>query len=159
MNLSTINASRRNTLVVGIGSPHGDDQVGWRVVETLLAMNNLPMRIVVQRAQPTDLLTLFQRMPAANYIVVDALCSADAPGTVRELDVDACVNGLRFCSTHGVDLAAALRLAQQLEIIPRQLRAIGVVGADFSRGAALSPAVLAAVSAVVKRIMTQCGEG
>jgi len=157
--ISANKTSLQNTVVVGVGSAHGDDQVGWRVVETLLALSMLPSHIVVQRAEPTELLTLFQRMPAVNFIVVDALCSGDVLGSVRELSIDACVSESRFCSTHGVDLAAALRLAQQLEIIPRQLRVIGVVGADFSRGAALSPAVLAAVPAVIDLIMTQCGEG
>ena len=143
----------RHIAVVGIGSPHGDDQVGWCVVEELLTMKTLPTHIVVQRAEPTELLTLFQRMPAANFVVVDALWRSDAPGSVHELTPDACLSGAKFCSTHGVDLAAALRLAQQLEIIPPQLRVIGITGANFSRGAALSPAVLAAVPAVVERIV------
>jgi hydrogenase maturation protease len=43
------------TLIVGIGSPHGDDQIGWRIAEALMAEHRVGWIIRTARS-PTDLL-------------------------------------------------------------------------------------------------------
>jgi len=56
-------------------------------------------------------------------------------------------------STHGIGVAGVLRLARALDRAPRRVVVVGIEGEDFGRGTGLSPAVVAAVPAAVRRIV------
>jgi hydrogenase maturation protease len=102
--------------VVGVGSPHGDDQVGWRLVEGLAGSAG-PGVEAVAVAEPLGLLDHLDDCSA--LIVVDACRAGRAPGSVAvltwpedrpEFEVSA--------STHGLGLAMALELGAVLGCLP-----------------------------------------
>ena len=128
---------RRGVRVVGVGSPHGDDRVGWRLVEDL-AESAGPGVEAVAVAQPLDLLDHLDGCSA--LIVVDACRAGRAPGIGGGLDLaggPARVRG--FGSTHGLDLAMALEMADVLGRLPPSVLLFAVEAGACGPVADLSP--------------------
>lgn len=101
-----------NACVVGIGSPHGGDAVGWRAVESLASLVPEGVRVVVL-SEPTRLLPLLNEHQ--RVWVVDACRSEQAVGSITRfvwpddrIDRTWCVSG------HGIGLAEVLELAENL---------------------------------------------
>ena len=142
-------------LVVGVGSgDRQDDGVGPQVAAALAARGHAAVAFA---GEGTGLLDLWAAHPRC--IVVDALSadagSAAAPGDIRvfaELDGPALAAARFVHSTHRIGVPEAVRLARALDRLPKRLVVIGVVGAEFGYGAALSPPVRAAVARLVDRL-------
>jgi hydrogenase maturation protease len=105
----------------------------------------------------TALLAAWAGVDAA--IVVDAVCSGAPAGTVHEID------GLHESplpppghSTHGIGVAAAVALGRALGGLPPVLSILGIEGADFRLGAAVSPLVARAAADVAARIRDAVGQ-
>ena len=67
-----MNSSSRDNwraVVAGFGSPHGDDQAGWRVAAMLSQRPDLPARVIVVH-EPTQILAALRG--SQRLIVVDA---------------------------------------------------------------------------------------
>lgn len=110
--------------ILALGSPHGDDQVAWRVVDNLARDSSSTYRAL---STPTPWDILEHLSPERRVIVLDACCSGAEPGTVFR------VTGAHFeqlrgdrMSTHGGDLAAILRLAGALGRLPQVLVILAV---------------------------------
>jgi hydrogenase maturation protease len=88
-------------------------------------------------------------------IVVDAVASGAAPGTVHcfNLNRESLPGDLSFCSSHAFGLAALLNLARALDRLPPQAWVFGVEAHDFTPGQAVSETVLLGVTACVKAIV------
>jgi hydrogenase maturation protease len=147
-------------VVAGFGSPdRHDDGVGPVVaaraaVECSLASDVGPL------GDPLDLLGLWNG--AALTVVVDAVSSGAAPGTVRvfELTLDdrgaddaGSEGGVGVTSTHGLGLAAVWRLARAVGQAPQRVVVVGVEGERFDFGPGLSPAVQAAIPDATRRVV------
>ncbi|MGM0577657.1 MAG: hydrogenase maturation protease [Myxococcota bacterium] len=140
-------------IVVGLGHRHrGDDGVGPAVVDALEGCVGPDVLLVRHAGDPTSLPELWA---GRDVVVVDAVVSGAPPGTVRRLDLlrERVPPGARGTSTHGLGLADAVELSRTLDLLPRSLVLYGVEGADFGRGAAMTPAVAAAVPEVVARVL------
>jgi hydrogenase maturation protease len=140
------------SLIVGIGSPHGDDQVGWIVAERLHP--RLPAGIAVQKIRGG--LELVECLGGhAEAILIDATAPAGRPGTIRafpwpcsELELHAPF------STHDLGLVAALRLAEALGKLPSNLRVYAIEARDTSPGAYLSAEVGQQLESVVETVLS-----
>ena len=141
-----------STLVAGIGSPFGDDRVGWEVVAALEAA--LP--------QPDAIRTLTLDRPGAalvnalhgvhHAIIVDAAQDAHAtPGTLRWLEATA-IEASSSASSHGFGLAEALALARALDAAPARIEVLAIC-AQSCEGEALSESVRAAVPRAVEEVL------
>jgi hydrogenase maturation protease len=131
--------------VIGIGRlERGDDAVG-RIVARNIRRDGLEGVWVTECAgEFSALMDLWDGADAA--VVVDALQSGAAPGTLFRIDA------LRerlpvpaSASTHGFGLAEAVEIGRTLGRLPPVLIVHGVEGARFGPGESLSPAVAAAV--------------
>jgi hydrogenase maturation protease len=127
------------TLIAGLGSPHGDDRLGWCVVAELLP--RLPVGVTARKVGGgLELLECLEGRDSV--IVIDASAPAGRPGTIRAFDwPDGDLEAPAFLSSHGVGLAEALRLAEALGRLPRRLRIVAVEASDLAPGAPLSDAV------------------
>lgn len=139
-----------SVLLIGIGSAHGDDHVGWSVAEAVARRAADRARVRTARA-PADLLDWLEGVDRLH------LCDAwltDGPGgqLAQWRFPDAAIESARFGSTHSLSLPAALRLASELGTLPRQVTVWGVSIEQAEPGAALSPRVAAAVPRVADRI-------
>lgn len=142
----------RRALLVGIGSPHGDDRVGWVVAGRVAEL--VAGSLVVRCARtPAELLDWLEGIDTLD--VCDAMSGGAAVGSISWWRWPAAeIEHAPFRGSHDLSLAAVLALAERLGRLPPQVRIWGV--AVEPRGAldALSPGVSAAVPAVVDRI---CG--
>jgi hydrogenase maturation protease len=82
------NSTARNCWVIGVGSPHGDDRVGWEVVDRLAKQklratpDNSPLRLQ-KAAVPHDILDWIS--PGACVHIVDAI--SDSQPAVRRFQI------------------------------------------------------------------------
>jgi len=141
---------RRQSLFVGLGSSHGDDQIGWRVAEQL--ESRVGPKIAVHRAAtPGDLLNW---LDCVSWLGLCDACLADAPpGTVLEWEwPTAMIERVRFAGSHDLTLPAVLEIAAQLGRLPPAVTIWGVVIPGATLGESLSPMLTAAVPGLVERI-------
>ncbi len=164
-------AARTNTLcmtmgirihIVGLGSPHGDDRLGWVAVGAL-------RRSAVLTALPEQTLTiekcdqpgtgLLQGLEGSNMlIVIDAVAAGTTAGTLHRLSRDRVGSATGALSSHGFGLAAVLELGRVIGCLPPQVVVFGLEIADTT-GEVLSPPVMAAVpdliAAVEREVLEQ----
>ena len=91
---------------------------------------------------------------AAHVTVIDAAASGAPPGTLHRFDANMSAlpaHTLRS-STHAFGVPDAIELARALGTLPPRLEVYAVEGEDFSTGRSLSPAVEAAVDALVRAL-------
>lgn len=149
--------------VLGVGSPAGDDRVGWLAVEALAQsplLGCLPSGIQVSTAildRPgAALLDRLQRARAA--VIVDALAGDGPPGSVERLDLDELAIDSGIISAHAFGVASALALGRTLALLPEHLVILGVHVAHIDPGLTPSRAIESAVPALVRRIVEEvCG--
>lgn len=136
------------TLVIGVGNTfRGDDAAGLEVVR---ALRGVP--VVECEGEPVSLLDAWRGHD--HVLVVDAMQSGAPAGTVRRLAVgdEPLPAELARPSTHLLGVGEAVELARALGRLPRELVVYAIEGERFDAGAALTPAVAAAVATVVERI-------
>src|SRR5690606_31097195 len=104
------------TLVVGLGSPHGDDQAGWLVADRLQP-SATPGARFMKLAKPIELCS--HLADCARLILVDAARSGNSYPQVRRLCwPDRSVVWEQCSSSHGVNVGYALQLAERLQSLP-----------------------------------------
>jgi hydrogenase maturation protease len=139
------------TLIVGLGSPHGDDQLGWVAIDRLRP--RLPAGIIARKVHNgIELLECVEGQDTA--IVIDAVAPAGQPGTIRSFrwpcpELAACVP----LSTHGLGLVEAFHLAEALGRLPRRLNIHTIEAKDSSPGAPLSPEIVLRLDTVVDSVL------
>lgn len=128
-------------VVIGVGSPHGDDRAGWEVIEGLQA-ESLPWVELLKAAVPHDILDWLQ--PVGRLRIVDACQSSEGLGCYRvvadeqgalqifgmeseqkmpqEMLVAGTALQLRSGSTHQLDLWSVLQLAGALRCLPPDIQ-------------------------------------
>jgi hydrogenase maturation protease len=156
------------TLVIGVGNPdRGDDAVGLHVARRLAGLG-LP-GVAVEEAGGDTLALLERWAGAARVVLVDAAAplarlGAAAPlarpGRIHRLEPLAgpLPRDLALGSTHAFGLAEAVELARALGRLPRRMTIYAIEAASFAPGAALSPAVAAAVDELAGRIAADISE-
>ncbi len=149
----------QRSLVVGLGSHHGDDQVGWRVAERLAELGDVDCQVKLGRT-PSELLTWLHEGVCDRLVLCDACNGAGAPGSVHRWRWPSDVLALETCrSSHDLSLVEVLALAARLNRLPKYVWIWGVeLAAVAPACAGLSPAVAAAAAVAVERIHAQLSE-
>ena len=145
-----------DTLVIGLGNEfRGDDGVG-RVVARRLREAAMP-GVTVREESGEGAALMDAWKDAAAVILVDAVQSGAAPGTIHRLDATRTPVPSRFFhySTHAFSVAEAVELARALGQLPPRLILYGIEGRDFTAGERLSREVAAAVDELLPRIMQE----
>jgi hydrogenase maturation protease len=142
-------------IVAGFGSPHGDDQVGWRVAMLLQCRRELPLRAIMVR-EATELAEELEA-GCRKLVVVDGCRSGNDVGTVTRLRwPDMRIADRHAHSTHGAGVCSALQLAERLGRLPPDVQVIGIEVGDCRPGAAMSyrveEAMLAAEAMIVDEV-------
>lgn len=122
--------------IIGIGSPFGDDQLGWHVADAL-KHSCYPDHLAPQ--QLTCIKTdrpgagLVELMKGADLVIlIDAMESGVSPGTVRRFEGREIEDVTAPLSSHGFGVASALALAQVLDDIPARVILYGIEGHELS---------------------------
>jgi hydrogenase maturation protease len=145
------------TLVIGLGNPLlRDDSVGLRVAAELTTrLANRP-EVEVGEDYRGGLRLMERMIGFGRAIVIDAICSGAAPGTIHRLSPDA-VPTQHSASTHDLNLPTALALGRQAgALLPasEDILLIGIEAVDVTTfGETLSPEVEAAVPLAVQAVL------
>jgi hydrogenase maturation protease len=140
--------------VIGVGNAYrGDDAAGLVVARRLRERG---VATLEQEGEPVGLIEAFAGRSAV--VLVDAVHSGAAPGTVHRIDaaagpLPATLRG--STSTHAVGLGETLELARALGRLPPRALVYGVEGARFETGAGLSDEVEAAIAPLVDAIAAE----
>jgi hydrogenase maturation protease len=134
------------TVVIGIGNAgRGDDGAGLLAARRLDGLEH--------EGDAVALLDVWRDADVA--VVIDAVSSGAAPGTVHRFDASRTpvpASLRRASSTHTLGLAEAIELGRVLDRLPARVIVYGIEGERFEAGAALTPAVAAAVEAVAAAV-------
>jgi hydrogenase maturation protease len=133
-------------VLIGIGNAYReDDGAGLAVIERLRGTLPDGIEIVPCEDEPTRLIDAWNG--ASGAVVVDAVSSGAAPGTLHRYDAsEAAVPSRVFrSSTHAFGVGEAIELARALGKLPPRIVVHGIEGAEFGGGESLSPPVDAAV--------------
>ncbi len=152
--MSTGNALRSAVMVVGIGSHHGDDAVGWRVIAILRDMletseSSGRYELLTVRS-PIELMGALERAEVLH--VVDA-CRGTEPGRIhRWLWPSPELDESRVLGTHDWNLVRALALGAELAWMPGRIVVWGIEASAFEPMSETSGAVESSIRQVAIRI-------
>lgn len=154
MSAPASDASPRHTLLAGLGSPHGDDEVGWVITDRLAkrilgqklrsspTLRRLPplaaelrdgQRWSIQKlAVPAGMLDLLEPTTETDRVtdlfLIDACLAEQPPGTVlRWVWPNRHWETRRSSSTHELSLPWALQMAEHLGRLPPRVSVLGIV--------------------------------
>ena len=119
--------------VIGIGSPHGADQLGWQVIDRLRQHPVIqaldPGMRVLHRCDRPGLSLLEYLRGTDTAILIDAVAGGTAGRLVR-LNRDQLMVSPTAFSSHTAGVAEALALGETLRLLPAQLVLHGMETGD-----------------------------
>lgn len=145
--------------MVGLGSPFGDDQVGWWVARVLddtvkgSADAERVQALCLDRPGPALLDAI---AGSAEAILVDGVADGSPPGTVHRAAAEEVMAFPRAASSHGLGPGHALLLGRALGILPPRLTVYLVsIDPDQARHSeiGLTSSVAAAVVPLAQEIL------
>lgn len=142
--------------ILALGSPHGDDRVGWVAAEKL-AEDPRFVRLIHALNTPWDVVEHLD--DARRAIVIDACQGLARPGNVT------CVEGPELASqrwgrhsTHGGSLPEAVALARNLKQNVGEIVVVAVEVEEAAAGGELSEPARRAVDEVVRKVTALLSE-
>lgn len=141
-------------VVIGVGNEYRrDDGVGLAVAERLRGRVPAGVRVIDCEQEPSRLIDAWHGADAA--VVVDAVASGAAPGTLHRFD--ACAGPVPDrvfrSSTHAFGVSEAIELARVLGKLPGHVVVYGVEGGEFGAGEGLTASVEAAVEPAATAVL------
>ena len=141
-------------LIIGIGNEYrGDDAAGLIVARRLKERLTDSVKVIEQSGDGAALMEAWRG--AETVIIIDAVMSGAAPGTIHRFDLNAQPlpkSGFR-CSTHAFGVAEAIELAGALGNFPQRLVVYGIEGKNFAAGMGLSAEVEKATGEAVRQAL------
>jgi hydrogenase maturation protease len=147
-------------VVIGVGNEfRHDDGAGLAVAARLGGRVPTGVAVVSCEQESSRLLEAFDGVEGA--VVVDAIASGAAPGTLHRFDVGERPLPVRVfrSSTHAFGVGETIELARALGSLPQRLLVYGIEGSDFGAGRGLSTPVQAAVESAVRAVLDDLEEG
>jgi len=153
--------SGRRVLVIGLGNRlRRDDAAGLELARAL--RDRAGEAGIAVREHEGETLGLLEEWEGAEAVVlVDAVSSGAAPGTLRRMDgsVEPIPTHFRSSSsTHAVGLSDAIELARALGRLPARVVVFGIEGRYFDAGCGLSEDVRAAIAPLAERVLGEAHE-
>ena len=128
------------TTLFGLGSAHGDDQVGWLIVDAIAAeAETLTAPVTVRHLKsPIDLV---HDLEGCDRVVICDACRTESPlGTLHRWEWPTSeIAATRAAGSHDFSLPDTFNLAAQLGRLPQAVVVWGIDGVNFSGGAEMSP--------------------
>ena len=145
--------------ILGIGSPSGDDQAGWLVVDALLAGGMQAGEVLVIEKLDRPGAGLIGLLGGADRVIlVDAMQSHGRPGRLARFDEEDWPRYGHGLSSHGFGVLAALTLARELDGLPSRLELYGIEIAAAHPGAAPGSEIRAAARQLAAIIAASLGD-
>ena len=141
--------------IIGVGSPFGDDRLGWIVAEQLKALpiclsKKGKIDISILDRPGTALISQWKDVDAV--ILIDAIRSGASPGTLHILSADDIDENTQLTSSHGFGVASTMALARTLDELPQYFYLCGIEIDPTNLGEDLGLSVRVAINPLVDRI-------
>lgn len=141
--------------VIGVGSPHGDDQIGWLIADALVERQSAHVT-VRKAASPSEVLNWIDDVRWLG--LCDGCRGAGAAGewycwTWPDLQIEQ----HHFGGTHGMTLAEVLKLAVTLGRAPATIKIWGIEIGDCQPGAATTEKIRECIPQIVDSILHEIG--
>ena len=136
--------------ILGIGSPCGDDQAGWLVVDALA--NRLPEGVQTTRLDRPGSALIAQLEIADHVILVDAMQGGGKRGEIRCFNNDEWASYRNGLSSHGMGVFDALMLARELGCLPGRFELYGIEIGSTLPGQAPCKAIISAARQLADKI-------
>lgn len=151
--------------VLGLGSPFGDDRLGWIAVENLMVSDGfraLPDGLVSAQICDPVANNLLDAMRGANLaILIDAAQSGAAPGTIRRFEAQQIEDRTEPYSSHGFGLSATMALGRALNDLPGKVIILLVeipADAEFGPAETVSAPVAMAIPDLTAAVLNEIAE-
>ncbi|MBA4189870.1 MAG: peptidase M52 [Planctomycetaceae bacterium] len=147
------NVIGRLVWIVGLGSDHGDDRVGWEVAVRLQETAERDFKVTIS----ADPLCITESPTGCDLLlVIDACRGAGSPGSIHRFEwPDPKFTAIPDVSSHGISLSMALELAATLGRLPPSVVVLAIEGEAYEPGMGLSPSVEAKIPALVECVLTE----
>jgi hydrogenase maturation protease len=114
--------------IIGIGSPFGADQLGWKAIDHLQNRALGDCELIKLDRPGMQLLNYFQN--AQHVILIDAVYAQSEAGRVLRVAAEELADQNGISSSHGFGVAEAVALADRLGTLPVTLSLIGILTGD-----------------------------
>lgn len=142
------------TLIVGLGSAHGDDRFGWQVAARLSEAPQAPGIVIRQARSPAELLDWLEGIE--RLIVCDACENLGTPGRLHRWRWPAAeLTRIRSSHSHDLALAAVLALAETLDCLPSAVEVLAAEGRTFGPAAPMSSEIESAASQAAEQLRAE----
>lgn len=142
--------------VVGMGNRLcGDDAIGPLVLDALRGLDDARLELIEGGVDALALLDIMAEKP--QVIVVDATRMGLSPGALRVFQRDQCdlIVEQDHLSLHSLGLAEVLQLGEQFEMLPKNLKFVGIQPLSVEVDAPVSDVVTNAIPAAVDLILDE----
>lgn len=149
------------TVIIGMGNPQlSDDGVGIAVAHAVAERLQPCMNLTVTELHTGGIRLMEAMAGFKRAVVVDAMLSGAAPGTVQRFDPQSFVTTKNTFSSHDTDFATAYELGRMAGVLlPEQVSFWGIEAREFDLfGERFTAEVAAAVSVAVDRIVAEITE-
>ena len=153
-------AGREEVVVIGVGNLYrSDDGLGPLVVRNLRAMMPGGARFIEHSGEGAGLMQACSG--AGRVIIVDAVSSGTAPGTIHRIDCSRkqIPAGISFRSSHAFGVAEGIATAEVLGQLPPEIILFGIEASSYKSGTAVSTPVQTAIphlsAIIVEEILRQ----
>jgi hydrogenase maturation protease len=145
-----------SVIVIGVGSPHGDDQFGWAVVDQLSEITNIPTKKI---SNPVDF--VLELDAHKRVILVDAAKGLPQHVPFQKLDYANAshrqiIGALPSNTTHDLGLSSAIRMAESLGKLTDHIILWIGNASEFQSMSEITPATMHAAKACAAAIDSDC---
>lgn len=145
-----------DTIIVGVGNPYrGDDKAGWEVIDRLEKKVHETIHLAKKGGDFCDLLEIFSAYK--NVYLIDA-CQGKNLGD-RYIRIDAKQSKIPLdanqASTHGLGVAQAIALAENLKILPEKLIIYALPGKRYSISDNISSHMDKMIDEVIEQLLKE----
>ncbi len=138
------------TRVIGVGSPHADDQVAWRCVE-ILQQTRCGIADVIKIADPIRLLD--HLAGCTRLFIIDSCVTGASVGSIVKFRwPEERLDRATANSTHAFSVGQVLDLAEALQILPPSVVVFGIEIEPRCATFQLNPAIQSLLPEIVERI-------
>ena len=142
--------------VIGVGSRlRGDDAIGPLLIDALSDQTHSQIELVDAGSDALGIIEYFQGRD--HVIVVDGCQMGRDAGCIEEIDptqIDLVIKDDPV-SLHGLGLAEAIKMAESLQMLPEDLKIIGIEPESIQFNSSLSVPVQRALKKAVKIVHTE----
>lgn len=112
--------------ILGVGSPFGDDQIGWHVIDVLQNNNKFNSSIILKKLDRPHLHLIQELQGADKVYIIDAMQSGAKPGSIKRLSLKELREEKAPLSSHEMGVIASLQLGLALDQIQCEIKLIGI---------------------------------